>query len=308
MFYAPSTLQNYQSGSGNPYYRDVVPDRDTQAQPAVKPSPGTTSQPVQYPFTPPFNQYQIYPFQFAPPVNFQGSSYNFQMPNTAGMAAQYQQMLNPRFDALRDSRTSQLRSDFDFLRNKEMERMNQRGLIGSGIENQQMGRFNEEYSRQLTEIDKEMFAGQQKEAFALAQHQSELMFKTQMAAAENRLNTEIARAETALKSGQLSIAERELYVSRLRDLMNAQNELIKQQIAFMGTEQVAPTGSSGDGGAGSFGNIFGQALGGLGGGISGGGIGGAVNSAASGINSAGSYAKSVLSQPSNFFGYNNFAY
>lgn len=293
VFLAPSTLQDYQSGSANPYYkpapiyREVQPDQDVP--------------PVRSP------QNQVYPFTFNPPVSFQGRSYNFTTPNVGQMANVFQNALTPRFDALRDSRTSQLKSDFDFLRGKEMERMNQRGVIGSGIENQQMGRFNDEYSRQFSDIDKELIAGQQKEAFALAQTQAELYFKTQMAAAENRLNTEIARAETALKSGQLSIAERELYIGRLRDLMNAQNELTRNKIEFLKTKQVAPV-DSGDGGAGSFGNIFGQALGGLGGGISGGGIGGAVGSATNATNTTGSYAKSLLSQPSTFFDYNQFVY
>lgn len=195
---------------------------------------------------------QIYPFNFVPPVSFNGSAYNFTVPDIAASAAQYQTSLDPRFNALRDSRTSQLRADFDFLRQKEFERLNQRGAIGSGVENQQIGRFNTEFSRQLSDIDKELIAAQQKEAFDLAAKDAELKFRVQSAAAENRLNTEIAKAETALKSGQLTLAERELYLKRIQQLMDAQNELMKRKNEFLNT----PGYSDSDGNSVTYDNIF----------------------------------------------------
>lgn len=203
-------------------------------------------------------QAETYPFNFVRPVSFSGQPFNFSVPDVASLAAQYQTSLDPRFNALRDSRTSQLRADFDFLREKEFQRLNQRGAIGSGVENQQMGRFNDEFSRQLSEIDKELIAGQQKEAFDLASREAELRFRVQSAAAENRLNTEIAKAETALKSGQLTLAERELYIKRLRDLLAAQDAFRQRQIEYIGTEQQVP--DSGGGGF-SVGDIFSSAAG-----------------------------------------------
>lgn len=227
----------------------------------------------------------IYPFNFVPPVNFNGSAYNFSVPDIGALASKYQTSLDPRFNALRDSRTSQLRADFDFLRNKEFERLNQRGAIGSGVENQQMGRFNDEYSRQLSEIDKELIAGQQKEAFDLASREAELRFRVQSAAAENKLNTEIAKAETALKSGQLTLAERELYLKRIQQMLDARNELLKRKNEFLGTE----LGSSGGSSGGNYDNIFsgasmfGQALDPL---LSGGGGGANVNDSIFHLNTA----------------------